>query len=476
VQSYVAKKHELFLTQMSMNVKKAEIEKLDAEATAKEDALSRSQQMLDEDIKKFEDFLQSRDKQSHTAMKNAEEMTKKKMERVHRLKQLKAQLGALQGDIAKLREQKEECLSLKDFLDQLTPQEWKNSKAQEKAERKLARKTAWVDEQMQVHTSKMQVELDAEERAFEEQNAAAPRGRRRAKRELEEEQKERERELDARKRRIRKKYPTRESVEAKFKEEYGDDSSGEDMPLYFKEPKQLLDVFTGMEESNLFLIQNTQDMEQALEALQQKSMETKKEGDLGREKSRQQISALRRQIEDEKRKCTDFRQKLAQQDTADEQEALTRYLCEKALEIHAACGHEAEREPDTLQMLAAAEAKIEDFLAVFDEAEELGLDNVVLTLERTAETQRREMLKRVRKEQQDRKIEERLKASLLRSQAPIHKKTGKQIMYRSPPTYTAQRVEQEDDGYEEAVSQHHIFGIWTGKDGAPNAAAPTRPS
>ena len=32
----------------------------------------------------------------------------------------------------------------------------------------------------------------------------------------------------------------------------------QEMPLYFQEPKQLLDIFTSLEESNLFLIQNSQ--------------------------------------------------------------------------------------------------------------------------------------------------------------------------------------------------------------------------
>lgn len=476
VQSYVSKKHEVFLAQMSLNVKKSEIVKLEQMATAKEDALQRSQQVLDEDIKRFEEFLQSKDKKAHAAMKSAEEMTKKKLEKFHRIKQLKAQLSGLQSEIAKLREQKDECLSLKDFLENLTPQEWKDAKAEEKRDRQTSRKTAWVDQRIEVSNTRMQAELEAEEKALEEKAAEAIRGRRRARREIEEEQKERERELEARRRRIRKKYPTREVVEGQFKTEFGDDSSGEDMPLYFKEPKQLLDVFTAMEESNLFLIQNVQDTEQALEELQQKSAETKRNGDIARDKIRQQITTLDRQMEEEKRKCREFRHKIAQQDAASGQEALVRYLCEKALEVHSACGHEAERDPDTLQMLAAAEAKIEEFLAVFDEAEERGFESVVMGLERAAETQRREMLKSMRKEQLDRKVEERLKASLLRSQAPIHKKTGKQIMYRSPPVYHAQKVVQEDDGYEEAVNQHRVFGIWTGKDGLPNSSQPIKPS
>ena len=35
-------------------------------------------------------------------------------------------------------------------------------------------------------------------------------------------------------------------------------SGVQEMPLYFQEPKQLLDIFTSLEESNLFLIQNSQ--------------------------------------------------------------------------------------------------------------------------------------------------------------------------------------------------------------------------
>ncbi len=35
-------------------------------------------------------------------------------------------------------------------------------------------------------------------------------------------------------------------------------SSGEDLPMYFVRPQQLLDIFTHLEESNLFLIQNCQ--------------------------------------------------------------------------------------------------------------------------------------------------------------------------------------------------------------------------
>lgn len=129
---------------------------------------------------------------------------------------------------------------------------------------------------------------------------------------------------------------------------------------------------------------------------------------------------------------------------------------------------------DTLQMLARIEFKLEEYLAYLDEAEDSGLGARVLAEEHKKERQRRLDLRLSRKLQQEKKIEDRLKASLQRSQAPVHKKVGKQIMFRSAPLFQARRVVQEDDGYEEAVREHNIFGIWLDKDGVPNAQQPEK--
>merc|ERR1719258_9195 len=84
----------------------------------------------------------------------------------------------------------------------------------------------------------------------------------------------RERELELRRRKIRKKYPTQDQLEKKYMEEM-DCDSGEEIPLYFQHPKQLLDIFTQLEEQNLFLIQNSQETEQQLEEIEQKFQEAK---------------------------------------------------------------------------------------------------------------------------------------------------------------------------------------------------------
>ena len=65
IAEFIAKKREMFLVQMSLDVKKAEILKLDEKGRMKEEALRKSQAMLDEDVTRFDTFLQSNDAMAH---------------------------------------------------------------------------------------------------------------------------------------------------------------------------------------------------------------------------------------------------------------------------------------------------------------------------------------------------------------------------------------------------------------------------
>merc|ERR1711990_923382 len=80
-------------------------------------------------------------------------------------------------------------------------------------------------------------------------------------------------------------------------------SSGEEVPMFFTKPQQLLDIFTALEEQNLFLIQNSQETEQALEELKQQYRETKRKMDAKTATLKQNIDRLRNQIEVEEAKA-----------------------------------------------------------------------------------------------------------------------------------------------------------------------------
>merc|ERR1712203_287036 len=112
--------------------------------------------------------------------------------------------------------------------------------------------------------------------------------------------------MGTRRRKIRSRYKKVEQVQADFQEV----SSGEEMPLYFEESKQLLDVFTGLEESNLFLIQNSQDTQQTLEELQQKFTETRRQAESRMGRMRNDLALKEKQIQEEHTRAEELKQQM----------------------------------------------------------------------------------------------------------------------------------------------------------------------
>lgn len=467
VADFVEKKREMFLVQMSLQVKKAEILKLDEKSRHKQEALKQSQKMLDEDVTRFDAFLQGNDEKAHQAQKDAEDKSKIRQDKLAKIKQLKSQLSAIQSEITKHREMKDECLKYRGFLVKLTPSEWKKQKEFEALDRKAKRKEAWVAREMTEIETKIRRDIEKEE-AEEAQAKEASKPKRRQRRDPNEEAAEREREAEARRKRITRRYKNRDQVEA----EYVEVPSDKEMPLYFQEPKQLLDIFTKLEEKNLFLIQNSQDTEEALEELDQKYADAKKQQGFKTNKMTKQIKELEQAIEAERQAAEETRQKVNAKRGGTEHEVLIAEMTEKVAEVFALFGENADNDQDTLTMLAAIEAKLEELLSALAAAEASGDMGKVEGLEQEKEKERRKQVRKMRVERSAAKIQERLQLSLQRSEAPVHRKVGKQMMFRSPPNYQARRIVVEDDFANEARKDHDRFGIWLNREGVPNATAP----
>ena len=108
--------------QLSLDVKREEIQKLQDKATQKEEALRRSEQKLEEDAIRFDTFLKENDKRAHDAVKEAEAATKKKNDKVQEIKRLNQQLQAVSSEMSKQREALDDCVKYREFLDGLTPE------------------------------------------------------------------------------------------------------------------------------------------------------------------------------------------------------------------------------------------------------------------------------------------------------------------------------------------------------------------
>jgi len=307
---FVAKKREMFLVQMSLDVKKAEILKLDEKARAKETALKKSQQMLDEDVTRFDTFLQANDAKAHKAMKHAEEMTKVKQERLQKIKHLRGKIAQIQSEISKYKEQKEECVKFRKFLDHLTPQEWKQKQAELRRLEAERKKNIWTNRRNDDITAKINAELAIYEDSIPDPFVEAmKKGRKLSKKEeemLQAKAEDRRNDIENKRKKLTKKYhPGREALEKEYFEDVlpKQPAQDEDDELYFKEPKHLLDIFTNLEEANLFLIQNAQETEEAMEEIEFKFEDAQRVMESKTQALQEGIDGSVKQIQEKQQKC-----------------------------------------------------------------------------------------------------------------------------------------------------------------------------
>ena len=458
---FIAKKREMFLVQMSLDTKREEIRKLEEKAQMKEEALHRSEQMLEEDAMRFDAFLKENDKKAHDAIKRAEEETKKKQEKTQEIKRLTQQIQTLSSEMSKHREALEDCMRYKKFLDMLTPPEWfeQHKRQHEEKKESLRRET---------HAKKMK-EWENKKRQMMEQH----------KRDV-----EARKELKKQRERTRRNQPAVEEEEEddseakvvlppapRFEDEIVD-LPEEETPMYFTEPHQLMDIFAALEEQNLFLIQNSQETEHTLEELQHEFRDTKATMEVRTGMLQQQIDELQQQIsaEEQRAKVLHAKRLAAVEVTGgasaaatsaapaaknatssagntsggqsqQEKERLLAELNAKVRMVYEQSGFDASSKPNTLFMLSQIETRLEQLLS---EIEKMPVDYVIKA-EKEKEKRRRE---RKREEQQalhERLQEERNRRAIERSMQAPKKRVGRMVMYRSRPIRKEETNDEDDN-------------------------------
>ncbi|CAM6061949.1 unnamed protein product [Sphagnum tenellum] len=157
LQEFVAKKREIFFVQMSLDTKRAEIRKLEERIFQREEALRKSEEMLEEDTLEFDAFLKKNDEMLQEAMKKAGENTRMKQDKVLEIKKLTTETAVVKAELSKYEEQLEECNKYKEFLTSLTPLEWFEEQAISKQQREKRKKD------LQIKTSELEDMIDIEE-------------------------------------------------------------------------------------------------------------------------------------------------------------------------------------------------------------------------------------------------------------------------------------------------------------------------
>lgn len=410
---FIAKKREIFLVQMSLDTKRAEIRKLEERALQREEALRKSEQMLEEDALRFDAFLKENDEKVQEAIKRAEVEAKAKQDKVHEIKRLNAAIATIKSELNKYEEQLEDCRKYKEFLDNLTPPEYfkeqEELRAQAKAEREAKKEAARLAKEKAAEEAQKAAlaAAQAAEEAAAEGGAPVPTTGGDAA-------------LEA-------AIAAATQLEGEEETEVEED---EDIPMYFLRPQQLLDIFAQLEEQNLFLIQNCQETEEALEELKTKYKDTKHRMDLETDGLKTQIEALQHSIKTEEEKGKALRERSSEnvQVNLSGGNSLEE-LAAKVADVYVRCGFDNDASVGTLQMLTNIEAKLEEYLAIIDQMPE----DFVEQAEKAKGKERRQRGREEKLEQQRKEQERRVQRSLERAQAPVHKKVGKPLMFRSPP-------------------------------------------
>ena len=434
---FISKKREMFLVQMSLDTKREEIRKLEEKAQMKEQALKKSELMLEEDAIRFDTFLKENDQKAHEAIKLAEEATKAKQVKLQKIKNLTIEIQQVENEMNKYKEQLEDCERYKKFLDELTPPEYfeeqynlKLQRAKEKREKVHSEQTAMWEQKCAL------IEADYAEKEAEEKRKAEAEGIR---------------QRNKSKKEAAKQGPVL-PPEPEFDDTDEDYLSDSDPPMYFREPEQLLDIFTALEEQNLFLIQNSQETEQALEELKQTFRRTKQEMEVKTSALAKNISVLEGQIEKEQSKAGALKKRAKASTGEDGQKALLEKLESKVRGVYEKCGFNAESKPSTLTMLTDLEAKLEELLTQMEQMPE----DFVVRAEKHKENERRERYRNARLKEAEIKYREKLEISMRRAMQAPKKRTGKPIMTRSKPLFRRKKVEAVEEEDEHAADQKYF--------------------
>lgn len=418
---FISKKREMFLVQYSLGVKRDEMRKLEEIAQAEEKKLELAEQYLEEDAAMFDEFLKENDKNSVEAIKIAEAETKLKLEKVAEIKKINAQMMAIKSEISKNEDTLKEYMLYKQFLDSLTPQEWKDDKRKAKEEKKKAK------QRDKSSLSKKRISIISSDR----NSSRGSRKESRASSKL------------AGSPLVKMQRSDAEDSPASVYETDEEESDTEP-DLFFGDPQQLLDIFAELEEQNLSLIQNSQETEEALEELRQTIKQTQERMNRETEILKGQIDFLNDAInrEEERAKELEMKSKMFSygEFKAEDQEKMLQTLNKKVEEVYRNCIGDNEANISTLQMLTNIENRLEE---LFEQIEVMPPDRVEMA-EKAKEKDRRLRLREEKMELQRLHQEDRVRRALERAQAEPKKKTGKPLMFRSEPPQTRRKQQDAD--------------------------------
>ncbi|CAD7681314.1 unnamed protein product [Nyctereutes procyonoides] len=234
---FINDQRDRFLLEYALSTKRNTIKKFENHMAVKERQLIKAEKKLQEDAMAFEEFLRENDQRSVDALKIAAQETINKLQMTTELKKASMEVQAVKSEIAKAEFLLREYMKYGFFLLKLSPKHWQIQQALKRVQMTTSRDSMNVSLPVltKLNTRKTESNIEESRKISFSDDYYMERGSQGKPR--------------------KKTTLTLENTK----------SSLSTYELYFKEPEELLQVLTELEEQNLTLVQYSQDVDENLE-------------------------------------------------------------------------------------------------------------------------------------------------------------------------------------------------------------------
>eukprot|EP00049_Salpingoeca_infusionum_P001157 m.45686 g.45686 ORF g.45686 m.45686 type:complete len:538 (-) comp10893_c0_seq3:221-1834(-) len=429
---FISKKRQLFLIKYSLDVKREEIHKLELQAKEEEKKIEEAERWLEADATQFDQFLRENDRKAVAAIKDAEQASQRRQEKSSEIKKLQAEVMAVSSEVTKQGDKILELRAFRDFLETLSPPEFQQ---QCQVQRESARQRATRDDPTSFRRRMSQLHAPSAGDTRAIRKSAIP--------------------PTASSQRTRRRGTSAQTVSGDGETDHIEDDVdlAVEPPLHFKTPMELIRLLEELEQSNLSLIQNGQETEEALQDLSDRLAKDREVLQRNRDAIEVQVQEVTDQLARDHAETASLQEKCKffVSAGADDQDEELAAFDAKVTEVYRACIGENEAGISTLQMLTNIENKLEE---LFEKMSKIPPDELARA-EKAKDKERRLRLREEKLAAQKRHQEERVRRALQRANEGPKKQVGKKLVYRSAPppkhkkktTFKAQTAEEEEMKY-----------------------------
>ncbi|XP_020948393.1 coiled-coil domain-containing protein 38 isoform X1 [Sus scrofa] len=424
VHEFINDQRDRFLLEFALSTKRNTIQKYEKHTTMKERQLMKAEKKLQEDAMAFEEFLRENDQRSVDALKMAAQETINKLQMTAELKKASMEIQAVKSEIAKTEFLLREYMKYGFFLLKLSPKQWQIQQAMKRVSKSKENVNAMLPSII-TRKPRKRTTLTLENKKSSLSNRA-------------------------------ESISSEDSLDFLLDDDMDYDLEPE---LYFKEPEELLQVLTELEEQNLTLVQYSQDVDENLEDVNKRER-------LIQDKINSSIEFLLEHKEMLKASCLREEEKAAELElrsrlfsfgefNSDTQEKLIDSLSKKINQVYRVCIGDAEvGSLNPIQKLVKVESRL---VELSDLIESIPKENVE-AIERMKQKERRQKLREEKMREKQKHQEERLKAALERAVAQPKKKLGRRLIYRSkPPSANKHELFSVKDTKTKSLEEEYFF-------------------